>query len=149
MDVRTLFSPSRMTFDLQGQTKESVLDELIELLYNDGKLTDKDSFKKAVLKREEEFSTGIGMGIAIPHGKDSSVTEPCVTFGLSKKGVDFASMDNQPAYLFFLISVPESADNTHLDLLSFISRKLIHEEVRNKLLSAKSYEDVVSAFEEK
>jgi PTS system nitrogen regulatory IIA component len=76
MDVRTLFSPSRMTFDLQGQTKESVLDELIELLYNDGKLTDKDSFKKAVLKREEEFSTGIGMGIAIPHGGRDHIKRP-------------------------------------------------------------------------
>jgi PTS system nitrogen regulatory IIA component len=86
MDIKALFSPSRMSFELQAETKEAVVDELIELLHKDGKLSDKEKFKKAVIKREEEFSTGIGMGIAIPHGKDSSVLEPCIAFGVSKKG---------------------------------------------------------------
>jgi len=141
-----MFSKERMSFDLKARTKEEVIDELIEMLYKDGKLKDKESFKRAVLKREDEFSTGIGMGIAIPHGKDSSVVEPCITFGISKNGIDFDSMDGKPAHIFFLISVPEDAADTHLHILSFISRKLMHEDVRQKLFNAKDFEDVINAF---
>lgn len=148
MDIRQLFSPNRVCFDLKAKTKEEVIDELIDLLYKDGKLTDKEKFKKAVMKREEEFSTGIGMGIAIPHGKDSSVLEPCITFGVSKNGVDFDSMDGKPAYIFFLISVPDNAADTHLHVLSFISRKLMHEDVREKLYSANSFDNIIKAFEQ-
>jgi len=141
-----MFSKERVSFDLKARTKEEAIDELIEMLYKDGKLKDKESFKRAVLKREEEFSTGIGMGIAIPHGKDSSVVEPCITFGVSKNGIDFDSMDGKPAHIFFLISVPEDAADTHLHILSFISRKLMHEDVRQKLFNAKDFEDVINAF---
>ncbi|SEF87997.1 PTS system D-fructose-specific IIA component (F1P-forming), Frc family (TC 4.A.2.1.4) [Caloramator fervidus] len=146
MDINMMFSKERMSFDLKARTKEEVIDELIEMLYKDGKLKDKESFKRAVLKREDEFSTGIGMGIAIPHGKDSSVVEPCITFGISKNGIDFDSMDGKPAHIFFLISVPEDAADTHLHILSFISRKLMHEDVRQKLFNAKDFEDVINAF---
>ncbi|ABP68017.1 putative PTS IIA-like nitrogen-regulatory protein PtsN [Caldicellulosiruptor saccharolyticus DSM 8903] len=148
MDIKELFSPNRLCFDLKAKTKEEVIDELIDILYNDGKLTDKEKFKKAVMKREEEFSTGIGMGIAIPHGKDSSVLEPCITFGVSKSGVDFDSMDGKPTHIFFLISVPDNAADTHLHVLSFISRKLMHEDVREKLYNAKSFDDLIKAFEQ-
>lgn len=141
-----MFSKERVCFDLKAKTKEEVIDELIEMLHKDGKLKDKESFKRAVLKREEEFSTGIGMGIAIPHGKDSSVIEPCITFGVSKDGIDFDSMDGKPAHIFFLISVPEDAADTHLHILSFISRKLMHEDVRQKLFNAKDFEDILNAF---
>ncbi|CCC58142.1 MULTISPECIES: PTS sugar transporter subunit IIA [Caloramator] len=146
MDIKMMFSKERVSFDLKARTKEEAIDELIEMLYKDGKLKDKESFKRAVLKREEEFSTGIGMGIAIPHGKDSSVVEPCITFGVSKNGIDFDSMDGKPAHIFFLISVPEDAADTHLHILSFISRKLMHEDVRQKLFNAKDFEDVINAF---
>jgi len=146
LDIKMMFSKERMSFDLKARTKEEVIDELIEMLYKDGKLKDKESFKRAVLKREDEFSTGIGMGIAIPHGKDSSVVEPCITFGISKNGIDFDSMDGKPAHIFFLISVPEDAADTHLHILSFISRKLMHEDVRQKLFNAKDFEDVINAF---
>lgn len=141
-----MFSKERVSFDLKARTKEEVIEELIEMLYKDGKLKDKESFKRAVLKREEEFSTGIGMGIAIPHGKDYSVLEPCITFGVSRNGIDFDSMDGKPAHIFFLISVPEDAADTHLHILSFISRKLMHEDVRQKLFNAKDFEDVINAF---
>jgi len=146
LDIKMMFSKERVSFDLKARTKEEAIDELIEMLYKDGKLKDKESFKRAVLKREEEFSTGIGMGIAIPHGKDSSVVEPCITFGVSKNGIDFDSMDGKPAHIFFLISVPEDAADTHLHILSFISRKLMHEDVRQKLFNAKDFEDVINAF---
>ncbi|ADA67019.1 putative PTS IIA-like nitrogen-regulatory protein PtsN [Thermotoga petrophila RKU-10] len=148
MELEKLFSPGCMSFDLKSKSKIEVIDELIDLLHKSGKITNKEKFKKAVLKREEEFSTGIGMGIAVPHGKDSSVKEPCIAFGVSKNGVDFDSMDGKPAYIFFLIAVPEESSDEHLRILSFISRKLMHENVRNKLFNAKSFEDVIDAFTE-
>ncbi|QAV33196.1 PTS system D-fructose-specific IIA component (F1P-forming), Frc family (TC 4.A.2.1.4) [Fervidobacterium changbaicum] len=147
MEIKQLFSPNRVCFDLKSKTKEEIIEELIDILYKDGKLTDKESFKRAVMKREEEFSTGIGMGIAIPHGKDRSVLEPCITFGISRNGVDFESMDGKPAHIFFLISVPDNADDTHLHVLSLISRKLMHEDVREKLYNASSFDDIIKAFE--
>ena len=102
MEIRDMFSKERVNFDLKATTKEDVLDELIDILYKDRKITDREEFKKAVLKREEEFSTGIGLGIAIPHGKSAAVKEASIVFGKSKKGIDFNSMDGEPAYLFFL-----------------------------------------------
>jgi PTS system nitrogen regulatory IIA component len=146
MDIEKLLAPTRVCFDLQAKTKNEVIEELIALLDADGILLNKEEFKQAVLKREEHYSTGIGMGIAIPHGKDASVKVPALVFGISKAGVDYGSMDDKPAHLFFLIAVPNNSDDTHLQVLSFISRKLMHEEVRSRLLSAQSYSDILQAF---
>lgn len=146
MDISELLTESRIIFDLKSTDKEGVLDELINLLSNDNIITDKEQYKKAVLKREEEFTTGIGMGIAIPHGKSPAVKAPALAFGLSKKGVDYKSMDGKPANIFFLIAVPEKSDNTHLQILSMLSRKLMHEDVRSALYNAKTYKDVLEAF---
>jgi PTS system nitrogen regulatory IIA component len=146
MEIENLLAPSRVCFDLQATSKNGVIEELIALLEADGILRDKEAFKQAVLKREEHYSTGIGMGIAIPHGKDESVKAPALVFGVSKQGIDYGSMDDQPVHLFFLIAVPNNSDDTHLKVLSYISRKLMHEEVRNALLTAKSYSDVLQAF---
>jgi fructose-specific phosphotransferase system IIA component len=147
MAVKDMFSKERVKFDLKASTKNEVLDELIELIVADDKLTDKEVFKAAVLKREEEFSTGIGMGIAIPHGKSSSVKEACIVYGTSKKGIDYQSMDDEPAHLFFLLAVPEESNDLHLRALSEISRKLMHSDVREKLLKADNFEDFVKVFE--
>ncbi|AEE92674.1 MAG: PTS sugar transporter subunit IIA [Tepidanaerobacteraceae bacterium] len=146
MEIRDMFSKERVNFDLKATTKEDVLDELIDILYKDGKITDREEFKKAVLKREEEFSTGIGLGIAIPHGKSAAVKEASIVFGKSKKGIDFNSMDGEPAYLFFLIAVPEESNDVHLKALSEISRRLMHDEVREKLYDAQNFEGFIEAF---
>ena len=146
MDISELLKESRVIFDLKSTNKEGVLDELINLLSNDNIITDREEYKKAVMKREEEFTTGIGMGIAIPHGKSAAVTEPALAFGISKHGVDYKSMDGKPANIFFLIAVPEKSDNTHLQILSTLSRKLMHEDVRTALYNSKSYSDVLEAF---
>lgn len=147
MDIKDLLSPNRVEFNLKSRTKEDVVRELVEILYRDGKLYDKEKFIDAVFKREKEFSTGIGMGIAIPHGKDESVKEPAITFGMSKEGIDYKAYDGTLAHLFFLISVPLNSDNMHLKVLSMLSRKLMHDEVRQALMDAKSYEEVLNAFE--
>ncbi|MFT8316495.1 MAG: PTS sugar transporter subunit IIA [Clostridium sp.] len=146
METKDMFSKARINFDLKANSKDDVIDELIEVLYEDGKVTNKDELKKAVIKREEEFSTGIGMGIAIPHGKCSAVKEATITFGLSKKGIDYQSMDDKPAHLFFLIAVPEESSDVHLRALSEISRKLMHPEVREKLYNVSDFEEFIEIF---
>ncbi|WP_127836907.1 PTS sugar transporter subunit IIA [Clostridium prolinivorans] len=146
MTTREMFSKERVNFNLKGSNKDEVLNELIDILVADGKVTDKEKFKDAVLKREEEFSTGIGMGIAIPHGKSSAVKEASIVFGRSNKGIDYDSMDGKPAHLFFLIAVPEESSDLHLRALSEISRKLMHNDVREQLFKAETFEDFIKAF---
>ncbi|SKA87766.1 PTS system D-fructose-specific IIA component (F1P-forming), Frc family [Clostridium sp. USBA 49] len=146
MTTREMFSKERVNFDLKASNKDEVLNELIDILVADGKVTDKEKFKDAVLKREEEFSTGIGMGIAIPHGKSSAVKEASIVFGRSNKGIDYDSMDGKPAHLFFLIAVPEESSDLHLRALSEISRKLMHNDVREQLFKAETFEDFIKAF---
>ncbi|NLM04959.1 MAG: PTS sugar transporter subunit IIA [Clostridiales bacterium] len=146
MEIEKLLTPNRILFDLKGGNKEEVIDELIELLYKDGVVTDKKKYKSAVMKREEQFSTGIGYGIGIPHAKSDAVSTAAIAFGISKDGIDFDSMDEKQVNLIFLIAVPNKSDDTHLKILSFISRRLMHSEVREKLMKAKNHEDVISSF---
>ena len=146
MEIEKLLTPNRILFDLKGGNKEEVIDELIELLYKDGVVTDKKKYKSAVMKREEQFSTGIGYGIGIPHAKSDAVSTAAIAFGISKDGIDFDSMDEKQVNLIFLIAVPNKSDDTHLKILSFISRRLMHNEVREKLIKAKNHEDVISSF---
>lgn len=145
--LKDMFSTERVKFDLKSKTKLEVIDELIDVLEKDGKINDKEIFKQAVLKREEEFSTGIGLGIAIPHGKSNAVNEPSIVFGKSSSGIDYESMDEEKAYLFFLIAVPEESSDLHLRALSEISRKLMHVEIREQLKKVNSFEEFIKIFD--
>lgn len=148
MNVQDLLAASRVKFNLTSNTKMDVINELVDILDKDGKLSDKDKYREAVLLRENEFSTGIGMGIAIPHAKDNSVKEAALTLGVSKAGIDYKALDGTLAHLFFLIAVPDNSNDVHLKLLSYISRKLMHEEVRDRLMSATTYDHVLAAFKD-
>lgn len=147
MTTKDMFSKERFKGNLTATTKLAVITELIDVLYQDGKLTDKEELKKAVLHRESEFTTGIGMGIAIPHGKCSAVKEAAITFGRSQAGIDYESMDDKPAYLFFLIAVPEDSSDIHLKALSEISRKLMHPDIRELIMNAQNFEEFIKVFE--
>lgn len=146
MTTKEMFSKERVTFDLKSQTKKEVIDELIDILVANGKVNDKDAFREAVLKREEEFSTGIGMSIAIPHGKSDSVNEASIVFGRSNMGIDYESMDDLPAHLFFLIAVPMESSDLHLRALSEISRNLMHKEIRDQLMNCQTFEEFINSF---
>jgi len=137
-----------MIDELVNNTKDSVLTEMVEKLALTDKLSNKEMFHKAVLEREAEYSTGIGMGIAIPHGKSSGVKEASLVFARSKAGVDFDSMDGKPAHLLFMIAVPEAANDDHLKILGTLSRKLMHQSIREALMNATTYEDVIAVFED-
>ncbi|MGF7400727.1 PTS sugar transporter subunit IIA [Thermoanaerobacterium thermosaccharolyticum] len=144
--IEEILDKDMIIFDLKSKDKLSVLKELIKPLAAKGAIDDEDKFLDVVLKREEEYSTGIGMGVAIPHGKSSLVKKASLVFGKSKEGIDYNSMDGKPAHLFFLIAAPENSDNLHLKILAKLSRSLMHEEVREELNKAETYEDVVNAF---
>lgn len=141
--LKTLFTEDLMIGSLKANNKNKAIEEMVDQLDKQGKLLNKSAYLQAVLDREEEYSTGIGMGIAIPHGKSTGVKEPALVFARSEAGVDFDSMDGEPAHLIFMVAVPESANEDHLKILGLISRKLMHKDVRDQLMAAKSYDEVL------
>src|SRR5699024_5170821 len=129
--------------DLSGTGRDTVIDELIGKLDDKGVLSSKESYKEAILAREAEGTTGMGMNIAIPHGKSDAVKHPAVVYGRSTEGVDWNSMDGTAARLIFMIAVPtEAAGDAHLKILQMLSRKLMDNDFRNELLEADSKEGV-------
>jgi PTS system fructose-specific IIC component len=121
--------------DLTGTTRDDVIDELIAKFDQAGILSSKEDYKQAILNREGESSTGLGMNIAIPHGKTNAVKRPAVAFGIKRDGVDWNSLDGSDAKLIFMIAVPETAaGNDHLKILQMLSRKLMNDDFREQLL---------------
>lgn len=134
--------------DLKGSTRDDVIDEMIQKLDRAGTITSPIDFKQAIIDREEESTTGIGMNIAIPHGKSTAVTKPSVVFGIKKDGVDWKSLDGSDAKLIFMIAVPkESEGNEHLKILQLLSRQLMDEDYRNQLLNAETKEKAYKLLE--
>ena len=135
--------------DLTASNKEAVIDELVEKLNGANRLNSKTEFKEAILKREAQSTTGIGEGIAIPHAKTKAVKQPSICFGRSVSGINYESLDGQPAHLFFMIAASEGANNTHLETLSRLSTLLMDEGFRKQLLEAKDESELLQLFDEK
>lgn len=134
--------------ELAGTTRNEVIGELISKFEAEGVLNSTQEFEQAILKREAEGSTGLGMNIAIPHGKSTAVKRPTVAFGMKHEGVDWNSMDGSAAKLIFMIAVPEkAAGDTHLKILQMLSRKLMDDEFREKLLNATSKKEAFNLLE--
>ena len=143
---------AKESIDLQAKvgSKAEALEHLVTLMAKSGKLADEAEYKRCVLAREEEGSTGIGEGIAIPHAKTNAVKAPGLAAMIVSEGVDFASLDDQPAKLFFLIAAPDTEDNVHLDVLSRLSTLLMDEEFTTALYAAKSPKEflgIIDKFE--
>jgi PTS system fructose-specific IIC component len=137
-----------MIMDLQATTKKAAIDEMVQKMYDAGRISDIAVYKEGILNREAQTSTGLGDGIAMPHAKNSAVKEATVLFAKSKNGVDYESLDGQPTYLFFMIAAPEGANDTHLQALAALSRLLIDPEFVAKLKSAETPDQVQATFEE-
>ena len=137
--------------DLTGKAaaKEDTIKQLVDLMAESGKITDKEVFRKAVMAREEEGTTGIGEGVAIPHGKSSVVKDAGLAAMVIKEGSDFASLDGEPAFLFFLIAVPEVANDLHLEVLSKLSTILMDEAFRAKLIQTSDVKTFLKLIDEK
>ncbi|QKE72186.1 PTS transporter subunit EIIA [Arthrobacter citreus] len=149
MRITELLKIDTVLIDLKSSSKMAVIDELIEGLNSGGRLNDKNQFKEAILNREGQSTTGIGEGIAIPHAKTTAVKTPAIAFGRSKEGIDYESLDGQPAHLFFMIAASEGANNAHLETLSRLSSLLMDEDFRRSLLSAKDASDILNLIDQK
>lgn len=137
-----IVTPDLINLNLVGTTQDAVIDEMIGVLERNGAIRADGDFKQAILAREQESSTGIGMNIAIPHGKSDAVLKPSVVFGIQQDGVDWKSLDGSEAKLIFMIAVPRnSKQNAHLKVLQMLSRKLMDDDFREALLAVTTKEE--------
>ncbi|RRN71642.1 PTS fructose transporter subunit IIC [Peribacillus simplex] len=149
MRITDLLKLDTIIINLQSVTKQAVIDELSGKLAEADRLNDVEAFKAAILKREQQSTTGIGEGIAIPHAKTNAVRTPAICFGKSVNGVDYESLDGQPAHLFFMIAASEGANADHLETLSRLSSLLMDEKFRDRLISSSSGEEVLEIINQK
>ncbi|BAC12794.1 PTS system, fructose-specific enzyme II, BC component (EC 2.7.1.69) [Oceanobacillus iheyensis HTE831] len=146
MDVIDLLRKDIMIMDLKSTDKQSVIEEMIHNLHKYKVINDMDTFKEAILNREAQSSTGLGDGIAMPHAKTSSVNEPAVLFAKSNQGIEYDSLDGQPAHLFFMIAVPDDSNDTHLQTLASLSKLLMESTFVEKLNATSTPEEVQQLF---
>ena len=147
MKITDLLNKNAIQLNGSFKNKEEAIDRLIELMTSNGNISDKEKYRQVVLKREEEGTTGIGEGIAIPHGKTNAVTKPGLSAIIVPNGVEFNSLDGKPAKILFLIAAPDSKDNVHLDVLSRLSTLLMDTEFKNTLLDAKMPEEFLMCID--
>lgn len=147
MRITDLLDKRSILLDAAPKTKKESLDQIVELMGKSGKIRDLEAYRKQVYLREEESTTGIGEGIAIPHGKCDAVERPGLAAMVIKDGVDFDSLDGEPVTLMFLIAAPNTEDNVHLDVLSKLSVLMMDEEFSLSLRQAKSVEEFLSIID--
>ncbi|ALX50201.1 PTS fructose transporter subunit IIABC [Lentibacillus amyloliquefaciens] len=146
MNINDLLRKDIMIMDMKASDKAAAIDEMVASLEANNVVNDAQTFKEAILKREEQTSTGLGDGIAMPHAKTDAVNEATVLFAKSENGLDYEALDGQPTYLFFMIAVPDGANDTHLQTLAALSRMLIDQEFVSQLKQASTPEEVQALF---
>ncbi|MCA6774828.1 PTS system fructose-specific transporter subunit IIABC [Enterococcus sp. AZ045] len=147
MEIKDLMIKDAMIMDLQATDKKGAIDEMVQKMYDAGRISDIETYKQGILAREAQTSTGLGDGIAMPHAKNAAVKEATVLFAKSNKGVDYEALDGQPTFLFFMIAAPEGANDTHLQALAALSRLLIDADFVGKLKEAGTPEEVQELFQ--
>ena len=147
MRITDLLDKRSISLDAAPADKKATLDMAVELMAKSGKLMDVEQYRAQVYAREEESTTGIGEGIAIPHGKCDAVKTPGLAAMVIKNGVDYDSLDGEPVTLLFLIAAPNTKDNVHLDVLSKLSVMLMDENFTTSLRNAKSVEDFLQIID--
>ena len=141
MRITELLDPRSISLTGAPASKKEALDQMVELMAKSGKIRDKEAYRQQVYAREEESTTAVGEGIAIPHGKGDSVIRPGLAAMVVKDGVDFDSLDEEPVHLIFLIAAPNTKDNVHLDVLSKLSTLLMDEDFVKNLQNASTVEE--------
>lgn len=149
MKIIQLLTEETIILNLDATSKQQVLEELTGQLEQAGKLVDRQAFLQDILARESQSTTGIGEGIAIPHAKSLAVKTPAIAFGRSEHGLDYESLDGQPAHLFFMIAATEGANDDHLEALSRLATFLMDEKFRSRILAANSKQEVLQAITDK
>ena len=147
MRIKDILSPDSMIMELKAKNKEDAIKEMADLEVATDIVNDEDAFIKSIWARENESTTGIGGGIAMPHARNKYINKARVLFAKSKEGIDYNSLDGQPVHLFFMITAPDGADNTHLQALAKLSGLLIDPDLVEALKNAKTPEEVIDLFE--
>ncbi len=148
MTLIEVLSGKSVIVGLKGQDKREILEELVDVLEVGDKITHREKVLEAVLQREEIMSTGIGHGIAIPHGKSEYVKELGGVLGIKSAGVEFDSLDGQPTFIFFLLVSPMDVSGPHIKALARISRLLKGEDFRRRLIACPDKETAIKILEE-
>ncbi len=146
MKVLDLLSKNYIVADLKGEGKENVINELIDLFKEDSRVIDLEKVRDAVLEREKIMSTGVGKGFAIPHGKTNAVNDILAAFGKTNRPIEYDSLDGHPVYLVFLLVGKDNLVSKHIKLLSRISRMMNKDEFRDKLIKAKTSDEILEIF---
>ena len=149
MKITDLLKKSGIALNPSVNTKEEAINKLVDLMDSTGRLNDKNAYKDAVLARESLSTTGIGDNIAIPHAKTTAVKEPGLSAMVLTKGIDYDSLDGEPAKLFFMIAAPEGENNVHLDVLARLSMMLMDPDFKNQLINAKSVDEFLALIDSK
>ncbi len=147
MRITDLLDIRSISMDAAPKSKNEALDQAVSLMVKSGRINDEEAYKRQVYKREEESTTGIGEGIAIPHGKCDAVEQPGLAAMVVKDGVDFDSLDGAPVSLIFLIAAPNTEDNVHLDVLSKLSMMLMDEQFTENLRAASTPEEFLEIID--
>ncbi len=148
MKISDILSTDVIAVNLDVTDKDDAIRKVIELAAKSNKILDKEKVSKTIFEREKLVSTGVGKGFAIPHGKTDSISDVVAAFAITKEPIDFDSIDGEPVRFIFMLIGKENLLNTHIKLLSRISRLMNKDEFREKLLEAVSPEEVLSIFKE-
>ncbi len=147
MTLMEILSGKSVIVGLKGQTKREILEELVDALEVGDKITDRDKVLEAVLYREEIMSTGIGHGIAIPHGKSEYAMSLGGVLGIKSEGINFDALDGKKTYIFFLLVSPLDVSGPHIKALARISRVLKGEDFRQRLIDIRDHEEALAIIE--
>ena len=142
MNLKKVLSPDAVWVDLKADTKDGIIEEMIDRLVAAGKVKDRDGALKAVRDREAKMSTGMQNGVAIPHGKSKCIKSLVAAIGLNKAGVNFDSMDGSPSTIFIMTLSPVSRTGPHIQFLAEVSRLISRPAERERLLAAKTHADI-------
>ena len=144
MNLKKALTPDTIVPALKGTTKETVIEELVDLLVATGKIKDRLAALRAVLDRERKMSTGMQCGIAIPHGKTASVDGLVAAFGLKREGINFDSLDGLPTHIFVMTLSPENRTGPHIQFLAEIGRQLNDPQIRERLLRVNTADEILN-----
>ena len=143
MNLRTVLTTDTVNLHLKGTTKEQIIDEMLDILVNAGKVKDKETAKACVLDREHKMSTGMKHGIAIPHGKTDTVSDLVACIGISDKAVDFDSLDQEPCRIFIMTLSPVNKTGPHLQFLAEVSLLFKSADKRAQILNTADKAEVI------
>jgi fructose-specific phosphotransferase system IIA component len=148
MKISSILNEDLVKVNIPGDTKEDVINAIIDIAASSPKVKDVEKIRHAIFEREKIMSTGVGKGFAIPHGKTDAVSDIVAAFGITEKPIDYESLDHEPVRLLFLLIGKDSLVGAHIKLLSRISRLMNKEELRLKLLEAKTSAEILDILRE-